>query len=223
MEKFAVIVAGGSGIRMGSSTPKQFLLLNGKPVLWHTINTFLEAYDDMQVVLVLPHQYVDTGAAMVAMTKDPGRIQITMGGETRFHSVKNGLKLVKENSVVFVHDGVRCLITPELIRRCYEGTVKSGNAVPAIAAMDTIRIETSEGNMQVDREKVKIIQTPQTFFSDNLKDAFLQDYDPYFTDEASVIERKGAKINLVEGEDSNIKITRPVDLLIAEKILQQRK
>jgi 2-C-methyl-D-erythritol 4-phosphate cytidylyltransferase len=90
MEKFAVIVAGGSGIRMGSSTPKQFLLLNGKPVLWHTINTFLEAYDDMRVILVLPNQYVDTGAAMVAMTADPGRIAITTGGETRFHSVKMG-------------------------------------------------------------------------------------------------------------------------------------
>jgi len=222
MKKYAIIVAGGAGVRMGGSIPKQFQLLKGKPVLWYSVKAFADAFDDVNIILVIAEIY--TARAESIIKEFPRRkFSIAAGGETRFHSVKNGLNLVKENSVVFVHDGVRCLITPGLIRRCYEGTVKSGNAVPAIAAMDTIRIETSEGNMQVDREKVKIIQTPQTFFSDNLKDAFLQDYDPYFTDEASVIERKGAKINLVEGEDSNIKITRPVDLLIAEKILQQRK
>jgi 2-C-methyl-D-erythritol 4-phosphate cytidylyltransferase len=223
MEKFAVIVAGGSGIRMGSSTPKQFLLLNGKPVLWHTINTFLEAYDDMQLILVLPGQYLDTGAAMVAMTKDPGRIQITAGGETRFHSVKNGLALVPDNAVVFVHDAVRCLISESLIHRCYLQVLEKGNAVPAITAVDSMRIIKAEVNEPIDRNRLRIIQTPQTFHANIIKKAFQQQYQESFTDEASVVERMGEKIYLVEGEESNIKITRPIDLVIAEKILEDRK
>jgi 2-C-methyl-D-erythritol 4-phosphate cytidylyltransferase len=222
MKKYAIIVAGGAGVRMGGSIPKQFQLLKGKPVLWHSVKAFIDAFEDIHIILVIAEIY--TARAESIINEFPHRkFSIAAGGETRFHSVKNGLGLVKENSIVFVHDGVRCLVTPKLIRRCYDETIKSGNAVPAIAATDTIRIETTEGNMQVEREKVKIIQTPQTFSSDNLKEAFLQDYDPYFTDEASVIERKGTKINLIEGETSNIKITRPVDLLVAEKILQERK
>jgi 2-C-methyl-D-erythritol 4-phosphate cytidylyltransferase len=223
MEKFAVIVAGGSGIRMGSSTPKQFLLLNGKPVLWHTINTFLDAYEDLRVVLVLPHQYLDTGAAMVAMTSDPSRIAITTGGETRFHSVKNGLALVPDNAIVFVHDAVRCLISTSLIQRCYLQAVDKGNAVPAITAVDSMRIIKAEVNEPIDRTRLRIIQTPQTFHAKIIKAAFEQQYQVSFTDEASVLERMGEKIYLAEGEESNIKITRPIDLIIAEKILEDRK
>lgn len=222
MQKYAIIVAGGAGVRMGGGIPKQFQLLKGKPVLWYSINAFVNAFEDIHIILVIAEIY--TARAESIVKEFPGKkFSIAKGGETRFHSVKNGLNIVEENSIVFIHDAVRCLVTPDLIHRCYQETMQAGNAVPAIVATDTIRIETSEGNKQIDRDRVKIIQTPQTFFSDKLKSAFLQEYDPYFTDEASVIEKMGVKINLVEGEVSNIKITRPIDLLIAERILQERK
>jgi 2-C-methyl-D-erythritol 4-phosphate cytidylyltransferase len=223
MKKYAVIVAGGSGLRMGTAVPKQFLQMSGKPVLWHTLTAFLDAYADLQIILVVHKEYMETGLEIIRTTHSPGRIEITAGGETRFHSVKNGLKLVNGHSVVFVHDGVRCLVRKELIRYCFEETILYGNAVPAVGAIDTIRIETALGNEPIDRNKVRIIQTPQTFFSDTIKAAFEQDYNDSFTDEASVVERLGIKINLVEGEYSNIKVTKPVDLLIAEKLLEERR
>lgn len=223
MEKFAVIVAGGSGLRMGTTVPKQFLLLRDKPVLWYTLTAFLDAFQDMQIILVLPEQHLRTGQDIIRSTYDPDRIWMTIGGETRFHSVRNGLQHINRHSIVFVHDGVRCLLTPELIRKCYDAAVDKGNAIPAITAVDTIRIETVNGNEQIDRNKVRIIQTPQTFFSDIIKTAFEQDYHESFTDEASVVEKLGVKIHLIDGEGSNIKITRPLDLLIAERVLEERE
>ena len=148
---------------------------------------------------------------------------MTTGGETRFHSVQNGLKHIKKHSIIFVHDGVRCLLTPDLVRRCYYAAVDKGNAIPAITATDTIRIETVNGNVQIDRDKVRMIQTPQAFFSELVKSAFEQDFHESFTDEASVVEKLGVKINLIEGESTNIKITRPLDLMIAEKVLEERE
>ncbi|NML22986.1 2-C-methyl-D-erythritol 4-phosphate cytidylyltransferase [Pseudoflavitalea sp. G-6-1-2] len=223
MKKFAVIVAGGSGLRMGTQLPKQFLPLRDKPVLWYTLNAFLEAFDDLTIILVLPEAHLQTGHEILRSTSDPDRIWMTTGGETRFHSVKNGLDHIHQNSIIFVHDGVRCLLTPELIRRCYDTAQERGNAIPAVTAVDSIRIETFGGNAAVDRNKVRIIQTPQTFYSDLIKAAFEQEYDDSFTDEASVVERLGVKIHLVEGEPTNIKITRPLDILIAEKILEERE
>jgi 2-C-methyl-D-erythritol 4-phosphate cytidylyltransferase len=222
MKKYAVIVAGGSGLRMGTAVPKQFLQLSGKPVLWYTLTAFLDAYEDLEIILVLHKDHIETGLEIIRSTNDPDRIGVTEGGETRFHSVQNGLRHVNQHSVVFVHDGVRCLITNELIHRCFDETIKHGNAVPAVSAVDTIRIETALGNEQIDRNRVRIIQTPQTFYSDMIKAAFEQDYEDAFTDEASVVERLGVKINLVEGDYSNIKITKPVDLMIAEKVLEER-
>jgi len=223
MKKYAVIVAGGSGLRMGTAVPKQFLELSGHPVLWYTLNAFLQAFADLEVILVLPEAHVETGLSIIQTTIDPSRVWIATGGETRFHSVKNGLDHIHQHSVVFVHDGVRCMVSPELIRHCYEQTLEFGNAIPAIAAVDSIRITTALGNEQVDRTRVRIIQTPQTFFSDMLKAAFEQDYDTSFTDEASVVERLGVKIHLVDGETTNLKITRPIDIVIAEKILEERE
>ncbi|MCW3118366.1 MAG: 2-C-methyl-D-erythritol 4-phosphate cytidylyltransferase [Chitinophagaceae bacterium] len=222
MYKYVIIVAGGSGLRMGNDIPKQFLLLQGRPVLWHSIKAFTEAYSDLEMILVLPPNHLEAGENLV---KDfpTHKINITTGGETRFHSVKNGLKFVKEPSVVFVHDGVRCLVTTKLIRQCYEATIEKGNAVPAITATDTIRIATGSGNEQIDRNKVFIIQTPQTFLSEMLIKGFKQDYTSLFTDEGSVVENTGIKINIISGEETNIKITRPMDLVIAEKILQERE
>ncbi len=223
MEKYAVVVAGGSGLRMGTSVPKQFLDLRGKPVIWYTLTAFLDAYPDMQVILVLPQQHLETGKRIIRATQDPDRIWITVGGETRFHSVKNGLEHIRRHSIVFVHDGVRCLLTPDLIRRCYEEAVDKGNAIPAITAVDTVRLEKFDGTELIDRNKVKLIQTPQTFFSELVKSAFEQDYHESFTDEASVVEKLGVKMHLIEGESTNLKITRPLDLLIAEKILEERE
>lgn len=208
---------------MGTALPKQFLLLRGKPVLWYTLMAFLNAFKDLEIILVLPHDHQQTGEALRRTTSDPDRILITTGGETRFHSVKNGLAHIHHHSIVFVHDGVRCLLTPALIQRCYEKAIEKGNAIPSIQAVDTIRIETVGGSQLLDRHKVRMIQTPQTFYSDILIAAFEQDYDELFTDEASVVEKLGVQIHLIEGESTNIKITRPVDILWAEKILEERE
>src|SRR5689334_6640885 len=207
---------------MGTTLPKQFLPLCGKPVLLHSLETFLSAWPDMHIILVLPKDHQQAGADIVNTTSDPARIRITVGGETRFHSVKNGLAAIDHPGVVFVHDAVRCLLTTHLIHRCYESTVEKGNAIPAIQPIDTLRIETPDGSQLIDRTKVRIIQTPQTFFSDIIKKAFEQPYDASFTDEASVVEKLGVAIQLIEGEATNIKITRPLDILLAQKILEER-
>ena len=221
MKKYAIIVAGGTGTRMGANLPKQFMLLKGKPVLYYTIRAFVEVYDDLQVILVLPVDYMDTGRQIINAYFDKDRISITASGDTRFQSVKNGLELVKEESIIFVHDGVRCLLSKELIYRCYQKAVETGTAIPALASKDSIRLITKEGSEAVNRNKVMLVQTPQTFQSKILLPAFLVDYKDEFTDEATVAEAYGANVSLVEGEDNNIKITRPVDLLIAEKILEE--
>lgn len=223
MEKYAVVVAGGSGLRMGTAVPKQFLMLRDKPVLWYTLTAFLDAFSDMQIILVLPEHRMETGKTILRSTYDPDRIWMTTGGETRFHSVRNGLQHIQRHSIVFVHDGVRCLLTPDLIRRCYSGAVDKGNAIPATRAVDSIRMETVNGAVSIDRDRIRVIQTPQTFYSDIIKSAFEQDFHESFTDEASVVEKLGVKINLIEGEITNIKITRPLDLLIAEKVLEERE
>ncbi|HRH61662.1 MAG TPA: 2-C-methyl-D-erythritol 4-phosphate cytidylyltransferase [Chitinophagaceae bacterium] len=220
MKKFAVIVAGGAGTRMGNAVPKQFLLLHGKPVLWYTIDAFLRAYADMQVVLVLPAEYIRAGEEIAAMFDE--RISITAGGSTRFDSVKAGLQLVTEESVVFVHDGVRCLISVPLIQRCYNQALLKGSAVPAVAATDSIRIGGDDNHAVADRQQVRIVQTPQTFLSKILLPAFQQTFDERFTDEATVVEKSGETVYLTEGDYNNIKITRPVDMMIAERIIAER-
>ena len=222
MKKYAIIVAVGSGLRMGGSLPKQFMQLKDKPVLYYTLKAFIEAYNDLQIILVLPVDYTDMGQEIIDAYFDKDRIRITAGGETRFQSVKNGLALIGNESIIFVHDGVRCLITKELIYRCYKQALESGTAIPAITSKDSIRILREEGNEAFDRNRVMLIQTPQTFHSKILLPAFQIGYKDKFTDEATVVEAYGIKVSLVEGEDTNIKITRPVDLLFAERILFEK-
>jgi len=222
MKKYAVIVAGGSGTRMGNAIPKQFLLLKGKPLLWYTIDSFLRAFEDIQIILVLPKDHFIKGEKIVSQLNAENKIMIVAGGSARFDSVKEGLKLVKEKSVVFVHDGVRCLISVPLIKRCYNQTLDKGSAIPAVAATDSIRILKNGSHEVKDRQQVRIIQTPQTFLSDILLPAFERESDESFTDEATVVEASGTEIFLTEGEYDNIKITRPIDLLIAEKIIEER-
>ena len=223
MKKIAIIVAGGSGSQMGSQLPKQFILLREKPVLYYTLKAFLDSYDDMQVILVLPGDYIEMGREIIDAWFDPERIQITEGGDTRFQSVQNGLQLVQEEAIIFVHDGVRCMLSQDLIQRCYQTALETGTAVPAIASKDSVRILSSEGNEAVDRNKVRLIQTPQTFHSKILLPAFQIDYKDKFTDEATVVEAFGIKITLIEGEEANIKLTLPVDMILAEKLMGEKE
>ncbi len=222
MKKYAVIVAGGIGKRMGNTIPKQFLLLKGKAVLWYTVDTFLRAYDDMKIILVLPDQYIEKGKLIANSFAENKRIEIIIGGDTRFHSVQCGLKHVEENSVVFVHDAVRCLVSVPLIQRCYKTALEKGSAIPAVTATDSIRILNNSEHYVADRTQVRIIQTPQTFLSNIILPAFEKNYTDAFTDEATVVEANGTKVFLTEGEYDNIKITRPLDMMIAAIILEER-
>jgi 2-C-methyl-D-erythritol 4-phosphate cytidylyltransferase len=217
MKKTAVIVAGGSGVRMGAAVPKQFLHLKGKPIIWHTVQQFFYAYYDIQIVLVLPASYLQESATYFEPAQ-LAHIQFIAGGATRFDSVKNGLQAVKEPGVIFVHDGVRCLISSDLIKKCYDQALLLGSAIPAVTATDSIRLVTGDTHQVIDRNQVKIIQTPQTFLSTLLLPAFEQPYQASFTDEATVVEAAGHRVHLIEGEYSNLKITRPQDLIVAESL-----
>ena len=219
MKKYAVIVAGGFGTRMGKSLPKQFMLLREKPLLYYTMNAFLEAFTDIRVILVLPLDYMEMGREIIDAYFEKERFIVTAGGNTRFQSVQNGLVHAEEDSIIFVHDGVRCLVTPDLIRRCHAMALKTGTAVPVVLSKDSIRLITEEGNEALERDKVVVVQTPQVFHGKILKAAYQIDYKDRFTDEASVVEAYGVKISLVEGEETNIKITLPQDLVIADYFL----
>lgn len=221
MKKFAVLVAGGSGSRMNSSVPKQFLLLKGKPVLYYTIHTFLQAYADIQLILVLPNGHLTAGQELVNQYFPNAPIQMVAGGDTRFQSVKNGLRLVEADSIVFVHDAVRCLLSVQLIQNCYEAVLTTGAVVPVIPCKDSVRIEEGNQNRSMDRNLVKLVQTPQVFLSNVLLPAFDAPYQPSFTDEASVVELMGTNIHVIKGEERNLKITHPTDLLLAEYLLEQ--
>ncbi|HET7117604.1 MAG TPA: 2-C-methyl-D-erythritol 4-phosphate cytidylyltransferase [Hanamia sp.] len=216
MRKIALIVAGGNGSRMNTDIPKQFLLLKNKPVLYYSIKAFLDTYEDMKVILVLPSDHIGKGQEIIDGYFDAAKFKITSGGRTRFHSVKNGLSLIeKEDAIIFVHDGVRCLLSTNLIKECYQTALALGSAVPAVSCTDSVRMVTNAGNKILDRKKIKLIQTPQTFHSKILLPAFAIDYKEKFTDEATVVEAFGLKVNLIEGEINNIKITKPEDLVMA--------
>ena len=222
MKKTAIIVAGGTGQRMGATLPKQFLAIEGKSILLHTVGQFAAAFSDIDFIIVLPADYIQEGQNLIASSGLTQQFQIIAGGDTRFQSVKNGLAHVDPNAIVFVHDAVRCLLTPALIQSCYHQAVEKGSAIPAVASTDTIRILEGAKHHLVNRENVMMIQTPQTFNAAILKKAFEQAYQPSFTDEANVLEGSGTEVFLIEGEYENIKITRPLDLAIAEYILAKR-
>jgi len=207
---------------MGSVVPKQFLEIQGKPILLHTIDQFVAAFSDIQLVVVLPEGYIQEGQELLSKNGFTKNIVFVPGGDTRFQSVKNGLAQVKESAIVFVHDAVRCLLTPALIQRCYQQALENGSAIPAVSSTDTVRLMKGDKNELFNRENVMLIQTPQTFQSDLLLAAFDQAYKASFTDEANVVEASGKPVSIVDGEFENIKITRPLDLAIAEYILAKR-
>lgn len=221
MKKYAIIVAGGNGSRMNSAIPKQFMLLNDKPVLYYTLDVFLKSYADMNIILVLPEEFVATGQEIIDAYFDYDRIKICIGGRTRFHSVQNGLTMVDEEGIVLVHDAVRCMLDVSLIHRCYEAAYEFGAVVPAIASKDSVRIITEEGNESVERRNVRLVQTPQAFLSTILIPAYNIDYKDRFTDEATVVEAFGMKVKLIEGDERNIKITRSEDLELAKLMMEE--
>ncbi len=220
MQKYIIIVAGGSGIRMNSSVPKQFIELKGRPVLMHTIEKFYKTFQNIHIVVVLASQLNDQWKQLCLKHNFKINHQLVDGGSTRFHSVKNGLNSVPENCIVGVHDAARPLISEETINRTFAVAEKLGNAIPCIPIAESIREINDSENKAVDRSKFVIIQTPQCFQSTLLKEAFLQSYNDSFTDDASVLEANGEKINLVDGNKENIKITTSQDLIIAEALLK---
>ena len=216
MKKYIIIVAGGKGLRMGGDIPKQFLPVCGKPVLMRTLEAF-HAYDaSMHLILVLP---VSQQAYWKQLCKEYHfdlAHEIANGGETRFHSVKNGLALVKEDGLVGVHDGVRPFVSQEVIARCYEEALSLKAVIPVIGVVETVRHLTEEGSETVPRDQYKLVQTPQVFDVALLHRAYEQAYTELFTDDASVVEALGEKVYLVEGNRENIKLTTPFDLKLAE-------
>jgi 2-C-methyl-D-erythritol 4-phosphate cytidylyltransferase len=218
---YAVIVAGGQGQRMQMAIPKQFLPLNEKPILYYTLKAFIDAIPDINIVLVLPQEHISYNNMVLQHFEEIPELQIVAGGATRYESVQNGLECVEdEEAIVFVHDGVRPFVSKALIERCYIAAQEKGSAIPAISAIDSMRIIKQEKSEILDRNIVRIIQTPQTFRAKELLKAFTQSYNEKFTDEASVIEHAGYEVHLVDGEKQNIKITTPEDLYIGEGILK---
>jgi len=218
MKLYAVIVAGGSGKRMGAGIPKQFLELAGKPVLMHSIEKFKTFDGSIEIITVLPENQLRHWTVLQEKYSFTVPNTLVKGGKSRFFSVRNGLEFVDVPGVVAIHDGVRPLVTIDTIRRCFETAEKMGNAIPVIPPSDTLRMITETGNTPINRLNVKQVQTPQVFNAELIKNAYLQDYLPEFTDDATVLEKTGAKINLVEGNRENIKITNPEDLIIARSL-----
>lgn len=223
MKKYAVIVAGGKGTRMGNAMPKQFLPLQDKPVLYHTLKAFKTAYDDIHLVLVLPQEQLSYAQMVLQAFPEGIDLEIVAGGETRYHSVQNGLAVIEDDAVVFVHDGVRPLVSANLIQSCYRQALEKGSAIPVVPIADSLRIvHEAERSEPIDRQMMRSVQTPQTFKTELLLPAFKQEYNAQFTDEATVVEAFGEQVYLIEGEKSNIKLTTPEDMLVADVLLKSQ-
>lgn len=226
MKQYAIIVAGGSGSRMGSAVPKQFLPLAGKPVLVHTLERFLAYSPSVQVILCLPADQLpawrEIRVQYPSLEAFEYPILETPGGASRFQSVRNGLAQIADEGLVAVHDGVRPLVPVGVIDAGFRLAAASGTAVVAVPAKDSVRLIVSETeNKALDRTALRLVQTPQTFRVSLLKEAFRQEESPLFTDDASVAEAAGFPVFLVDGSYENIKITTPEDLLLAEALLRK--
>ncbi|MFI4962681.1 MAG: 2-C-methyl-D-erythritol 4-phosphate cytidylyltransferase [Legionellales bacterium] len=222
IKKYAIIVAGGKGTRMGAVVPKQFLPLNGKPLLCYPIEAFAQAIPDIHLILVIPPDQLRSAQTVLRSYLGGVNVTIVSGGETRYHSVQNGLKEVKDDGVIFVHDGARPLVSGELILRCFLQAVEKGSAIPAVPVTESIRVVDDGNSRPLNREHIRIIQTPQTFNTRIILPAFRQEYQASFTDEATVVEAYGEKVHLIEGARDNVKVTTLEDMLIAEVLLKAR-
>jgi 2-C-methyl-D-erythritol 4-phosphate cytidylyltransferase len=223
-KRFALIVAGGSGLRMGSNIPKQFMELDGIPVLMRTISVFLTLKATPEVVLVLPETQIAAWQGLCKKHHFDANVRIAPGGVTRFESVKNGLEqLAADESLVAIHDGVRPLVTHEVVERCYTMAARQGCAIPAVQPVESVMVASSGKFIPFPRNDVLLVQTPQTFRAAIIKQCYNQPYSELFTDDASVAAACGVELHTVEGNRENIKITTPADLLTARALLQAMK
>ena len=218
-----LIVAGGRGTRMGGPQPKQFLELAGRPVLMHTLEAFDRWDASARLIVVLPEDQIETWKRLCEAHVF-GRIhRVVAGGETRFHSVRNGLGAVASDGLIAVHDGVRPLVAPSVIAACFAAAADGGAAVPVVPVVESVREMDADGDSRpVDRTRLRVVQTPQVFRADVLRAAYCLPYDPRFTDDASVVEASGVAVRLVPGNRENIKLTTPMDLLLAEQLMRQK-
>ncbi|MBQ9476573.1 MAG: 2-C-methyl-D-erythritol 4-phosphate cytidylyltransferase [Bacteroidales bacterium] len=212
---FAIIMAAGSGTRMGAGTPKQFLPLGGVPILQRTIERFREALPQARIVTVLPREHFQTWKDLCTLHHLDCPQQLVAGGITRFHSVRNALEAVPDGAIVFIHDGVRPLASVSFLRRLADQARSQRALVPVVPLTDTIVTDSGEG---VDRSRLRAVQTPQVFRSEDIRAAYRLAYETSFTDDASVARRKGIPLSYVEGERYNLKITTPEDLRLAEAL-----
>lgn len=222
MKDYVIIVAAGSGSRMRSAIPKQFLELSGKPILQHTMEKFHRYNPEMEIILVLNEEYIVFWQDLLRTLQITVPHQIVAGGEQRFHSVKNALNSITgETGIVGIHDAVRPLVSLKTIETCYSAARSRQSAVPVITLNDSLRMIQGQKSEMADRNKFRIVQTPQCFEINLLRAAFNQPYEEAFTDDASVVERYGEMVHLVEGNRENIKITTTEDLRMAEALLWQ--
>lgn len=222
-KEFAIIVAGGKGTRIKSSLPKQFIELCGKPVLFHTLEAFHRYSPGVHIVLVLPADDFETWHQLVSTHSFSIPLTLQTGGETRFQSVKRGLEKVDGPGLVAIHDGVRPLVSEDIIGASFRLAAVHGTAVAAVRLKESIRMTDQDTTRAMDRSKFRLIQTPQTFDIDLIKRAYTQREDPALTDDASVAERAGHPISLFEGSYENIKITTAEDLVVAEALLKSKQ
>jgi 2-C-methyl-D-erythritol 4-phosphate cytidylyltransferase len=221
-KEYALIVAGGKGMRVKSQVPKQFLELAGQPVLMHTIDAFFRYAPDITVILVLPKSDINTWHSLCAQYNYYKSIILQKGGETRFQSVRNGLQKIEGDGLVAIHDGVRPLVTEKIIAESFKLAAIHNTAIASIPLKESLRMTQDGTTKAVDRSQFKLIQTPQTFKVSLIKDAYQLDEDLSLTDDASVAEKAGIKITLFEGSYENIKITTPEDLIVAKALLEAR-
>ena len=219
MQKNVIIVAGGSGTRMGRNIPKQFIELNGKPILMHSILAFYNYDNSINIIVALPKDQISFWEKLCIQYSFSNNHKVVEGGQTRFHSVKNALSFIT-NGLVAIHDGVRPLVSQKTIENAFSLAKEKGNAIPTIGITESIRIEHNGINKVIDRDSVKIIQTPQIFTFELIRNAYKQEFSKKFTDDASVLESIGEAIHLSSGNQENIKITTSFDLIIAEAIIK---
>jgi 2-C-methyl-D-erythritol 4-phosphate cytidylyltransferase len=220
MKYYAIIVAGGSGNRMQTETPKQFLLLKNLPVLMHTIKAFAQSDAQPKILLVLNKDQQGYWRRLCEEFNFRIPHQVIDGGTERFHSVKNAIHTIEEECYVAIHDAVRPLVSKTLIDNCFKEAEVQGNVIAAVQSSDSVRMLRNEKTSALKRDEIYLVQTPQTFSLNILKEAYNQDFDNHFTDDASVVESIGYEINIIEGERGNIKITYPIDLELAELLLK---
>lgn len=217
--RYMIIVAGGKGIRMNNDIPKQFLPLSGKPILMRTIEKVKDADQNINIVLVISKEHQDYWLLLCREYDFVIEHKIVEGGNERFFSVKNGLALIQEESIIGIHDGVRPFVSSRVINECFQKAQEKTNAIPGMKPIESVRIIDKDSNISMNRNNIVLVQTPQCFESAILKKAYSQPFNPLFTDDASVVESIGEKINLIEGNIENIKITNQLDITYAENLI----